>query len=329
MINLKQDTTMITASNVRFLTKEPIVGLKIFDGEKLRKRLQITFSSEGNFNMFANKMNQWIGLSVVANYDALDLQLANSQPNSQVPVSQVKNFPLSQMIPGTSILKTENPPKNYNNHLFGSQGAISEAPASQIACSQEKLSQFAPIHGFSQHLELVQFSPIQNFNETTQFQQSQTRPKREETSQNFDAFLLLLSAGSNDTTIPPNPQNDTSALSQSTQIWNTETKDNIFQYPTASTSNTFYSQVPPGPELTQTLRDIPFNPGKKQKKAKTSRPKKNGVDDLLELTIARIIEEKQGGYLDLNDKDLSLKICRKLKSKSFLMLLKRVEHLLS
>ncbi|GEQ70297.1 hypothetical protein JCM33374_g3973 [Metschnikowia sp. JCM 33374] len=327
---------MITATNVRFLSKEPIVGLKIFDGEKLRKRLQITFTSEGNFNMFTNKINQWLGLSVVANYDGPDSQLANSQTATQgVSLSQTQTAPSSEVASGPKIEQYSQVcgsqplgSQMFGSRLIGSQSAVSDVPTSQVSCSQDKPSQFVPILDLSQQSDTAQTSYQRNYNDLNQFPQSQMRINPQNPPHNLDALSMLLNAATNDTTRSFS-QYDTSALSQSTQIWNENPKGTILQYPAVSSNNTFNKNVTTGPELTQSLREIPFNPSSKRKKTHSSRSrKKNGRDGVLEETIARILEEKQAGYLDLNDEDLSLKICRKLKSKSFLALLKRVEKLL-
>lgn len=83
-----QDTSHITETNVKFLTKEPIVGLKISDGDTLKKRLQITFDSAGHFNHFALKIRLWLGLSVVVSR-SLEDQLLMSQDYVGLQTQQV------------------------------------------------------------------------------------------------------------------------------------------------------------------------------------------------------------------------------------------------
>ncbi|KAM9936030.1 hypothetical protein OXX80_004408 [Metschnikowia pulcherrima] len=320
---------MITSSNVRFLAKEPIVGLKIFDGEKLRKRLQITFTSEGNFNMFANKIQQWLGLPVVANYEAPDSQVAYSQQATQGPQLSQTQAASSSQIPceqnglfsehGSQSIGTRSVcSNNINSHLFNSQNAHPEPSISQPPRSHES----------TQQSESTQPTPSK-CQSVPQVSFSQPQMKSEMGSNSFDAFSLLLNAAATDGGAPPLSQYDTSALSQSTQIWNDDSKYGMFQYSNPTGDNTTYSQTTAGHSLTQALRKIPFDSGQKKRKSNSSRTKrKHSMDELLESAISRILEQKQESYLNLNDEDLSLKICRRLKSKSFLMLLKRVESLL-
>ncbi|OBA19388.1 hypothetical protein METBIDRAFT_13678 [Metschnikowia bicuspidata var. bicuspidata NRRL YB-4993] len=347
---------MITATNVRFLAKEPIVGLKIFDGEKLRKRLQVTFSSEGNFNMFANKINQWLGLNVVASYEAPDLQLANSQqatlgtPYSQKETSLSQTIlALNEQIPDQGSQRTGSQyggSHMFGSHMCASQNAISDVTSSQIAHSQDNMSQFAPFQELSQQLDVSQLSPLGKHGGSKHFPFSQNN-KLEEASHNLDAVLLLLSAAAKENTSNILPQYDTSVLSQSTQIWN-DSRANVFQYPTASANNTCFTQTTIDQDLTQTnessdfrqaaprggltqnLKEIPFNPNERKKNTShsSSSKTKRGMTELLEATIARILEEKKENYVDLSDEELSLKLCRRFKSRTFLMLLKRVENLL-
>lgn len=90
---------------MKFLTKEPIVGLKISDGDTLKKRVQITFESAGHFNLFALKIRLWLGLSVVSRIpDFLMSQDTNTELQSQririeepepefkIPLSQYSNY---------------------------------------------------------------------------------------------------------------------------------------------------------------------------------------------------------------------------------------------
>lgn len=88
----------ITSTNVRFLCKEPIVGLKIFNGDTLKKRVQMTFASEGHFNLFSNKINSWLGVSVNSSYP-IELQVANTQSQLLLPAqapSQTPSQPQTQ-----------------------------------------------------------------------------------------------------------------------------------------------------------------------------------------------------------------------------------------
>lgn len=68
---------------MKFLTKEPIVGLKISDGDTLKKRVQITFDSAGHFNHFVQKIKLWLGLNVVVQR-SLEDQLLMSQDGTRL-----------------------------------------------------------------------------------------------------------------------------------------------------------------------------------------------------------------------------------------------------
>lgn len=66
------------------------MGIKSFDGDKLKKRLQITFESEGGFNLFANKTRQWLGINMIvaslSESTPSNSQFAPPVESSQMPI---------------------------------------------------------------------------------------------------------------------------------------------------------------------------------------------------------------------------------------------------
>lgn len=120
-----QDNTFLTSTNVRFLIKSPIVGIKVFDGEIVKKRLQLTFESEGNFNMFANKVRQWLGINVQE--ECFGESTANSQLGGfGFPASSQL---LSQPLPGRLI------------QLSGSQPQFNGSTMSSIISRSQPLTE--------------------------------------------------------------------------------------------------------------------------------------------------------------------------------------------
>lgn len=138
----------------------------------------------------------------------------------------------------------------------------------------------------------------------------------------FDSLSLLLGAAQDiGDALFSNP--DTSAISQSTLIMQ-PCQDPILSYeaPPQATEN-----------LMSVLKDIPFGNLNIPKRKKSYRNKKKErevetVEKVLKSALHDILHNRKDFYDDLSDEQLALKVAKKLKSKSFSRLLKRIENLL-
>lgn len=111
----------------------------------------MTFASEGHFNMFCNKVSQWLGISVNSSY-SLELQVANSQA---VAVPKAVSDPVF--------------PSVLNSQVANSQVPDSQVPKRELTNSQISNSSI----GFSQQLTF-RLQPSQNVALDTPFTQMQS-----------------------------------------------------------------------------------------------------------------------------------------------------------
>lgn len=269
------------------------MGLKVFDGEDLEKRLQITFESEGHFNHFAHKIRKWLGLSVILLKPIVEQLL--QQNSEQLDFFQPQ--PLSQRL--------------------------------QIENSQ--------INSLSQDCSLSFMRAPEPL----------TYPVMPATIPQYqDPFLVLLEAAQlrrdDDSLLELSQQfsqPNTSVMSQSTQIWN-EIPATNFSFNQVAKDNrpvelilktTSQSNKCPPFDFAKALTDIPFSQKWKQPVRARTLPKKPKTDKMeiyLKRAVEAIIKDGQESYQELDDKELALRIARRLKSKSFFLFVKRVENLL-
>lgn len=138
-----QDSTFITRKIVKFLVKSPIVGIKVFDGDTLKKRLQLTFESEGHYNIFVNKIRQWLGV---------DVEKAAAPPSQIVPHYTSSQAVGSSQARGSQVLVPQ-------AEIGSSQAAV----LSQVVGSSQVagLSQAAILTQLGAPSQIVQSSQLQ------------------------------------------------------------------------------------------------------------------------------------------------------------------------
>lgn len=154
------------------------MGLKISDGDTLKKRVQITFDSAGHFNLFALKIKLWLGLSVVV-LQSLDDQLLMSQDMTGLQ-SQRRNdaFKVENGEPPVAVqpqTKVSQAPPN-DMYALGSQAVqasqsfqASQAQASQQAASQQAASRQAVSETVQYGCQMKPSSLSQNASQTDTF----------------------------------------------------------------------------------------------------------------------------------------------------------------
>lgn len=294
-------------SNVKFLTKEPVVGLKLFNGEYLTKRLQITFAAEGHFNLFARKIQQWLGLS-------LGLQYPDS---SQGPANNTTLGPNSQHAMDSSSLNDSQSQSQGVSQIF-----------TQVSCSQNEgflLSQVLP----REETDVLSQGPNLSHSYLAHQRGQEYRQESDQKAVQIpqDSFRLLLNAAMNDTSF------DSSAISEAGfnnneqyNGFNSTKRVNPNFFAASEDTNLSFNLLNAQSELIQTITNIPFQ-SKKKKREKSSR-KMGSIDRAFEKTIYHIIDEQKGSLLAMDDTELSMKVVRKLRSRNFLKLLKRVENLI-
>lgn len=144
----------------------------------------------------------------------------------------------------------------------------------------------------------------------------------------FDSLSLLLGVAQNlgDTDYAQYSHPETSMISQSTQLSNTNYE------PSQRQILGHDERLNTTESLSDTLRNVPFGRQDVSKPGKRKRVNKEKSDHKIEKYLKRAIKEilvKDNDILDsLPDDQLALQVARKLKSKSFSRLLKRVENLL-
>lgn len=307
----------MTAANAKFLTKEPIVGLKVFDGENLRKRLQVTFGSEGHFNTFANKMHQWLGVSVTGGYAELqrvsnDLSVSFS---SQLPAAyESLQPPLSQV---------------HGSQATASQvRTASQVHASQVHASQAHASQLPHVELSQVPLTQDQFnqtsSQVPNYELATQdLSYAHLLAPRTHDAEDIARSLMHLRGTAPSQSIPERSFLCPSALDAFTPD-TTQFTQNLLD----GTINTYNMPTVTLKDLADALLAVPFQPIKKRKSKKLKKSSSKNMEQALESVLRLVLEKADTSFLELQDEELRVKISRKLKSKSFLRLAQRVETLL-
>lgn len=330
-----QDQGFITSENVRFLCKEPIVGLKIFNGDSLKKRLQMTFVSEGHYNLFCNKLSQWLGMPINSKYP-IELQVSDSQTG-------------------------------FNQAICSSQSQSSQVQFSQFQSSQLQFSQ--PFRSGSQvvHVNSKDDSPI-----STQYQTSQmsavgdkigSHVKRESWDGRNEVIRVSQpktnanygesSVAPDDSVYTHNPRVKQEpifgepsfahincdfqvALSQAETLINTTYFDSSIQHGshnlTVDTDVTEQNEKTRHTIVTQKEIDDVLTGNKSSRNLKSRKRKNKELDpleDALVQTVSQVSRRGLDCVVDLSDEQLCLKIARKLSSKSFLLVLKRVEAVIA
>lgn len=384
------------------------MGIKVFDGEIVKKRLQLTFESEGNFNMFANKVRQWLGISVqeacladsTANSQLGAFQTApqsSSQPLScrqthQHPGSQLhltgptlvsiisRSQPLTegqfsvldqptaslmsqqlakssgqnmtqnmtrnmtQNIPLSRYLSRTGPmTRSLSQSLFNSQHfepmtqstAVSSQPSQSTSTSNQKATEHSQSI-LASHL-LAEFSEALNptmIEQNTEVELSQhPQPLREILSypRYTDPFSLLLGAAQiADDNETQYTQQDT--MFQSTQIEFNDTQTSIISpellfSKSANDANT--SRAITEEEIKDAMADNTMQSSKKRSRRKNRMSVKGSkFEAKIAGAIKEVINADDDSIHDLSDNQLALKLCRVMKSRSFLRLVKRVDALL-
>lgn len=302
---------------MKFLVKTPVVGLKIFDGDLLNKRLQITFASEAHYNFFSNKIQQWIGISLQSGtHIYADLQKSEVVTEQQALSNDTQNLASTS----TKLSQIASPDM--------SQPFTQEVSSQRIPfLLSQSLSVQEPVK-----TSVVAAPPVADHEGSHQKRIELEHKSMDETSL-YENYRNYLDASR----IPTSYNGDTSILSQSTDLFSNNTQYNTYlipgQFP-PTTDSTITPSVCAKPSINrQDIKDLvkalPFNTARK-KQSKSSRSKKsNSMDRILEKTLAHILKEKKKSFLTMDDEELAINVARKLQSQSFLKLLKRVEHLIS
>lgn len=318
-----QDSTFITATNVKFLVKSPIVGIKNFEGDKLKKRLQITFESEGSFNLFANKTRQWLGVNMnssVAESTPSNSQFAPPMESSQMPVVVEEPEPDSQPMMSQQVgsqIMSQFVSQPVASQLTGSQAVASQHLGSQTLGSQNNISQHMT-YGNQPSINVLQ-------------------PRSEHMMAQINNDPLSLLVNAIDT-----KNEDWTQCSQQDTLMNTT---QLGYHDTLQTSM-YFNNVPQNkgyrveryekPEINadcikEALADTSYVP-KVSKKKHRRKDRKGFSEDKFEIAIANaileIVQNKDESLLDLNDQQLALQMARVLRSRNFLRLVTRVESLL-
>lgn len=353
----------ITSSNVRFLCKEPIIGLKVFNGDTLRKRLQVTFASQGHFNMFCNKVSLWLGVPVNSAYP-LELQVADSQtvaqpsqaPSqvvqrsavssqaSQQPTQTVESSQLTSVCTQTMQVCT----KMLRGHSESGQALESvreveskQEPDSQIQAPTLQIQRIqAADCGGSASFDV---GPHLRSNYRNDYEQAAPAPQlsndnvhvKTEPSDSFsqydNAYLSLLDQAS-----AFEATNQTSVIDSTQSFLGLEHNQKHYYANQSGCSvengdsgaGAALNEAPP----TISENDIARALGRDRKSRKRSRKKldrtQDPVEDALMQTVHNIASLRTGSVLDLSDEQLCLQIARRLKSKSFKKLLRRVESVI-
>lgn len=146
----------------------------------------------------------------------------------------------------------------------------------------------------------------------------------------FDSLSLLLGVAQNmgDIDHSQYSQVETSMISQSTQLSNQNLK-----VPQIEVQEEYHVEnSTTGESIMETLNKVPFRGYTPGKSKRLHRANKKDEDDKVEKYLRQAIREileSNNNILDsLSDDQLALKVARKLKSKSFSRLLKRVENIL-
>lgn len=277
------------------------MGIKIFDGDTLKKRLQLTFESEGNFNMFSNKIRQWLGTSLLLTANLADNIPSNSQHASQVTSSQnVVVIPDSQLVCGSLsqiLLNTVTEQASTSQNLMNDVIDLTSTAFCYPLPVRDPLSY--PYYNDPISL-LLGAAELANQDRTQYSQQ--------------DTFRQSTQIGYNDSL-------QTSLFSHEPHVTKLGKQGNANDY----------SRAISGEEIYKALTDIPFTSSEIHKPHRR-KPHKTSKGDKFELAMVNAIKEvintKEESLHDLSDQELALKIARVLKSKSFLRLIHRVDSLL-
>lgn len=330
-----QDRTFVAAQNVRFLSKQPIVGLKLFEKDVLRKRLQITFENEANFNLFCNQVRVSLGIDVNASpANVFDLtqstqkldKFASTLADSQGAFSQ----PPPVNATGPDLHAANCNSQTAVSQLDVSQGCVSMAPSqnrpsddiytqatsrfdiSRIS-SQHTIPAVTPGGTAAKHVSmfrdiLSQEPHIQPTNCVLSQYNTNVDPNRQ-ALQGFDYDKL-----------------ETSFADESTRLWDQTKKTN---------HNTFKitnETLEPGSprQLRSKLMDVPVREDWHGTKENLGpRSDQSRMELILKNTLMSIVDAPQPSLYGLDDNQLKLKIARCLKDEEFLNFVTRLEELLN
>lgn len=279
----------MTSNNVKFLIKTPIVGIKIFDGDNLKKRLQLTFESEGNFNVFSNKIRHWLGVNV---------QMSSGIPGSTPSNSQIVPHLGSSQVPD-SVSIAESASQNMlpsNMALsFPFQPSQSQVPIAYPA--RDPLRYPTYDDPFSLLLGAAESAMVDG----SQFSQQDGFTQLSQVSFQ-DALQTSIFSGQQDL----GKSGNTEVLTDYSQVITREEINKALEDISRETSE----------KRKQTL------------KKRRRNHKRESLAELMTDAIKEIVETKDNSLHDLSDQELSLKLARTLKSKRFKSFARRIETLL-
>lgn len=391
---------------MRFLIKAPIVGIKVFDGETVKKRLQLTFESEGNFNMFANKVRQWLGINVQGTSFAenANSQMESSQLSAVLPPSQPvtgstpgtismsqpmtggqsasifdqssSSFmsqplakPLSLTMPFTRSLSqnlssTRSLDRSLSQNIPVSTSMSQNVPTttslSQSLASSQRFEPLTQPTGMSSQLSqpksaltkiapeahsesilasrlLAEFSeaidsmPVNQTNQPKFSQQHQFLRDLLSYPSYTDPVSLLLNAAemANDDRTQYSQQD---TMFQSTQIEFNDTQTSMISPDlriSKVANNAYNSQAITEEEIENAMADSSvLNSKRRSRKRNRKSVSGSKFEAKIAGAIKEVIHSNDDSIHDLSDNHLALKLCRVMKSRSFLRLVKRVDSLL-
>lgn len=367
---------------MRFLVKAPIVGIKVFDGDTLKKRLQLTFESEGNFNMFSNKVRQWLGVDfegcsggTLVSSQLGDFHLSGNALNYLLVGTLSQNIGLEK-----NNVNSRSQPEltNFRNTVdnLSHPAEIMSQPESNTTHSAimsqpvaRSLSMLSP--HLTQELSQLSSQPIEATTQLKSISQlmgpavSQSWDQDSESHNPSNSVLAArliteFSEALNQTALNqaesqscrdllsyPSYANPLSLLIGATEMQNEidtqcGQQDSMFQSTQIGFNNSQTSII--SPELPKAanprssaaaitreeIEDALANSSISKHRSK-KRERDSCKASKFESRIAGAIKEViriDDSIHDLSDQQLSLKICRVMKSRSFLRLVKRVDTLI-
>lgn len=280
--------------------------MKVFDGEKLTKRIQITFESAGHFNHFANKVRKWLNVTVLLLKTIADqlVQLATEQFTELL--LQPRNVLQSSQLNSQIVVSP-----NCTQPLARNRQEAQETP---LRTMQDSI------------LLLLGAAQINTEQEIADFSQQMSQQNTSVVSQ------------------PSFSQPNYSMLSQSTQMWNTPATDlSVNRFGDDLQGMKLYQPVPqntilPGFSVHSawdgdtTYYERSGHQGTQYTSApetfRRTRTKKHKVEKYFQKAMRHAFKSDHENYADLDDRELALKIARTLKKSSFVLFVKRVEKVL-
>lgn len=226
----------------------------------------------------------------------------SSQPviTSLIPPTQVNNIPASQTL--STLQPTQiNVENTYNSQPFGS--ASSYPSQSFPSFTAPNLSQNRGYQdSIASLLNAAQYSDLNN-----------------------QAYLMQ--------NLIYNPLQDSTIYSQASRVFDDSQSTNYSSFPQNDFTGQTTVQQPTvtAKDLQNALDDLPWQASQeleRSTKRRKNKAKRSRMERYWDSVTEESLQQEQNATELLDDKQLSLKIARKLKSKSFILLVKRVDKII-